>query len=59
MPNKTSAKKPTTGNGTRGTTDLQMPRKNDGTVDKRYNNPQFCKNEGSRDMRTTNTNNKK
>lgn len=43
----------------RGTTDLKMPTKADGTKDKRYNMPQFVNKDGSRDMRTTLTNNRK
>ena len=38
------------------TTDLKMPIKKDGTVDNRYSVPQFCKSDGTRDKRTTNTN---
>jgi hypothetical protein len=40
----------------RRTTDLQMPKKTDGTVDNRYTTPQFVNKNGSRDMRTTPTN---
>lgn len=42
----------------RKTKDLQMPIKKDGTQDKRYTLPQFCKLDGSRDKRTTNTHNR-
>ena len=48
----------TTGASTRRTTDLKMPVKTDGTPDKRYNLPQFCNKDGSKDMRTTPTQNK-
>jgi hypothetical protein len=34
------------------TADLKVPIKNDGTKDKRYTMPQFIKKDGSRDMRT-------
>lgn len=37
------------------TTNLQMPLKKDGTKDERYTIPQFCKSNGTRDKRTTNT----
>lgn len=43
----------------RGTTDLKIPTKADGTKDKRYNMPQFVNKDGSRDMRTTLTNKRK
>lgn len=39
----------------RKTTDLHIPLKKDGSVDKRYTLPQFCKSDGSKDKRTTNT----
>lgn len=36
------------------TTDVSMPkRKTDGEKDERYKDPQFCKTNGQRDMRTT------
>jgi hypothetical protein len=38
---------------------LKMPIKKDGTIDNRYTAPQVCKSDGTRDMRTTNTNLKK
>lgn len=38
---------------------LKMPVKKDGTIDNRYVAPQVCKSDGTRDMRTTNTNLKK
>ena len=44
-----------TGSSTRRTTDFKMPTKSDGTVDKRYKLPQFCKKDGTRDLRTTPT----
>ena len=43
------------GSSTRKTTDMKIPTKKDGTVDKRYNDPQYCKNDGTKDKRTTNT----
>ena len=46
----------TTGASTKRTTDLKMPIKSDGTVDKRYSAPQFTKSDGTRDRRTTPTN---
>ena len=53
MPSKYSV-----GHSTKRTTDLRYPTKADGTRDMRYNMPQFCKKDGSRDMRTMNTNNR-
>jgi hypothetical protein len=47
----------TTGCSTKRTTDLKTPVKIDGTPDKRYNSPQFTKNDGTRDMRTKLTSN--
>ena len=35
-----------------GTKDLKMPVKMNGSRDKRYTSPQFCKTDGTRDMRT-------
>jgi len=35
----------------RKTTDLQIPLKNNGEIDKRYNEPQFCNKDGKRDKR--------
>jgi hypothetical protein len=46
-------------NSSRKTSDLKMPIKKDGSLDMRYNTLQFCKNDGTRDMRTTNTNKRK
>lgn len=40
------------------TTDLKIPTKKDGSIDKRYTLPQFCKTDGTRDKRTTNTHNR-
>lgn len=37
------------------TTNLHMPLKKDGTKDKRYTMPQFCKLNGTKDKRTKNT----
>jgi len=37
---------------------LTIPVKSDGTKDKRYVQPQFTKNDGTRDMRTTLTSKK-
>ena len=43
----------TTGTSTRRTTDLKYPTQSDGvTKDKRYKSPQFTKDNGTRDMRT-------
>ena len=41
-----------TGNSTRRTNDVKIPTTKSGNVDKRYNTPQFCKNNGTRDYRT-------
>ena len=49
----------TAGASTRRTTDLKFPVKKDGTVDNRYSMPQFTKNDGTKDMRTMLTNNRK
>lgn len=38
----------------RKTTDLHIPLKKDGSIDKRYTLPQFCKLDGTKDKRTTN-----
>jgi hypothetical protein len=43
----------------RETTDFKMPIKSDGTLDKRYVEPQFTRDDGKRDMRTTSTSAKK
>lgn len=48
-----------TGANTRRITDLKFPVKNDGTRDNRYSMPQFTKKDGTKDMRTTLTNNRK
>jgi hypothetical protein len=50
MPHKTTLRR---------TTDLKMPKKNDGTIDNRYSMPQFVNKDGSKDKRTTLTNNRK
>jgi hypothetical protein len=42
----------------RRTTDLKAPKKQDGTKDKRYTAPQFCKADGTKDRRTTATRNR-
>jgi len=47
------------GASTRRTTDMKFPVKADGTKDNRYTAPQFTKKDGSKDMRTTSTNNRK
>jgi hypothetical protein len=47
------------GASTKRTTDLMIPMKADGTKDNRYSNPQFTKKDGTRDMRTTLTGNRK
>lgn len=49
----------TTGASTKRTTDMKFPVKSDGTKDNRYSTPQFTKNDGSRDKRTTLTGNRK
>jgi hypothetical protein len=41
------------------TTDLKMPLKKNGSKDNRYTAPQFCKENGARDMRTKNTHDRK
>jgi len=46
------ATKITVGSSTRRTTDLKIPTKNDGTKDKRFKTAQFVKADGTRDMRT-------
>jgi hypothetical protein len=43
----------TTGASTKRTTDMKLPVKTDGTKDNRYSTPQFTKKDGTRDMRTT------
>ncbi len=50
---------PSAASSTRKTTDLKMPTKSDGTKDKRYTAPQFVKKDGTRDMRTTRTGERK
>jgi hypothetical protein len=50
MPSKTTIRR---------TTDLKFPTKADGTKDNRYTMPQFVNKDGSKDMRTTSTNNRK
>jgi hypothetical protein len=47
---------PSTKTTMRRTTDLKMPTKNDGSVDKRYATVQFVNKDGKRDLRTTLTN---
>jgi hypothetical protein len=42
-------------NTKRGTTDLKMPVKKDTTKDNRYKYPQFVKDDGTKDKRTTPT----
>jgi len=55
MPNKTNI----VGSSTRRTSDFKFPLKSDGTKDNRYTAPQFTKKDGSKDMRTILTNNRK
>jgi hypothetical protein len=50
---------PPKGSSTKNTTHLKMPTKADGTKDKRFTMPQFTKSDGSRDMRTVVTSNRK
>ncbi len=52
-------KMPATSSSVRKTTDLHMPTKSDGTKDKRYAAPQFVKKDGTRDMRTLRTTERK
>jgi len=40
------------GFSTKRITDVKMPTKKDGTKDNRFNKTQFCKTDGSRDLRT-------
>ena len=47
-----------TASSTKRTTHLQTPVKSDGTKAQRYTTAQLCKNDGTRDMRTTNPHNK-
>lgn len=49
----------TTGASTKRTTDMKLPVKTDGTKDNRYSTPQFTKKDGTRDMRTTLTGDRK
>lgn len=48
-----------TGASTKRTTDMKIPVKSDGTKDQRYSMPQFTKKDGTRDMRTKLTGNRK
>jgi hypothetical protein len=43
----------------RRTCDVKKPTKNDGHIDKRYTTPQFTCKDGTRDMRTTPTRERK
>jgi hypothetical protein len=49
----------TTGSSTNRTTDLRFPTKSDGSRDQRYVNPQFVNANGTRDMRTNLTSQRK
>jgi hypothetical protein len=49
----------TTGASTKRTTDMKFPVKSDGSKDNRYSAPQFTKKDGTKDMRTTPTGNRK
>ena len=49
----------TTGASTKRTTDVKFPVKSDGSKDNRYSIPQFTKKDGTRDMRTTLTGDRK
>ena len=42
-----------TGYSTKRTTNVSFPKKIDGTKDFRYTRSQFCKNDGTRDLRTS------
>lgn len=46
-------------NNTKKTIDLKYPTKGDGSKDNRFSTPQFVKNDGTRDLRTKLTNNRK
>ena len=48
-----------TGASTKKTIYMAMPTKSDGSLDNRYSMPQFTKQNGTRDMRTTLTNKRK
>ncbi len=41
------------GGSPKGTTDLRIPVKTNGTRDNRYSHPQFVRTDGKRDKRTT------
>ena len=49
----------TTGSSTKRTSDLKIPIKTDGSKDNRYSTPQFTKQDGTRDLRTKLTQNRK
>ena len=49
----------TTSSNTKRTTNLRMPTKLNGSTDNRYSIPQFTKKDGTRDMRTTLTGDRK
>ncbi len=49
----------TTGSSTNRTTDLRFPTKSDGSRDKRYTSQQFVNANGTRDMRTLLTSQRK
>ncbi len=54
---KTTLTKTTTDSTkSRTISDFKMPIKKDGSPDERYTTPQFVKKDGTRDMRTLNTN---
>lgn len=52
----TSTKTTTESTKSRTISDFKMPIKKDGSPDERYTTPQFVKKDGTRDMRTLNTN---
>ncbi len=60
MPSKTVTKNVNSFENIRGNnrtiSDFKMPIKKDGSPDERYTTPQFVKKDGTRDMRTINTN---
>jgi len=51
MPQNSNTKY-STGYSTKRTTDFKMPVTKSGSIDNRYSSNQFCKSNGTRDMRT-------
>jgi hypothetical protein len=54
--NSTNSINSTNSTKSRTISDFKMPIKKDGSPDERYTTPQFVKKDGTRDMRTLNTN---